>query len=134
MFAKEFKHKLIYSPFIIVDCNYRPDFYCPELGTFYEVTTDGACAHIKKKHLSCASKIAEVVIVNVFANTVVTAKYIPGNEVIEPTKLKIGIKKAEELIPELTKYLTVEANMKILSLLEKSFSSGLLKEFLSYQV
>lgn len=134
LFVKSFKHKLIYSPFVIADCNYRPDFYCPELGTIYEVTTDGACCHIKKGHLACAVKLAEVVIVNVFANSITTAKYISDRKGFTPTVLKVGIKKAEELVPELMKYLNVKANIKILAMIENSFSPGLLKEFMTYKV
>jgi len=136
IFYNSFPHLLIYQPFLIKECNYRPDFYSPETGAFYEVSNTKGQPHINSGQLGSTLKIAKVfiVIVNEETKTINIHKYTHEGEVQEPKSLFLSKKKAKTLINKLRDNLTVMENLIILNLLEKSIGGSWVKEFLEDQV
>jgi len=121
VFEKTFKYALIAQPFTILDCNYRPDFYCPETGSIYEVTTNGAANHISRGHLSCAARIAPVYIVEVYKEKVVSInKYRPTKPGIKPTEVHISEKALVPLITGIARFHTIEGNRNLAKLVQTS--------------
>lgn len=110
---------LLPQPFTIQGPNYRPDFYCPETGTIYEVTTCKISRHTRDGGLGSATLLAPVYIVYASMNhtNLKICEYRHLGEVTIPWKIHVPPVKETYFINELKKNITKGGNLNILNLM-----------------
>lgn len=124
IFSSNFKYFLFPQPFMIISHEgerYRPDFYCPENGSIYEITRNNAYNHIGNGHLGCAISVAPVFIVTLQPQQMLISisKYVHEGWSSSPRHITVSPEKEQLLLNAIKKYKEKGGNKNLISYLEQ---------------